>query len=414
MSFLLRRTNRAWAGWRDLDALHSRPNENPIQPPWKRTNTGRTVWLEGNVLKIQDAFETIMQLGGVSYEMQPFTQNWGCEFDLNCDGAVLVQQQFWAACISPTWTSVAFTDLANRPMIAIHRNVGQLGNTLKVMVYHDLNTIETLAETGELSGLMNRTWCRMTILVDRDRLVRAYINGTPLLQQWLPTAYASGPGKRAMNFLNQCTAWSEMKNFVLFDQQSDFQSVAPWSSVYYDDFNRPDGAPGNGWTQQGSNASIVGNSWSVTGGSDSSNGLLRDTGVTSGIQRVEAIVGGNLGPSGGADASLILRATPDGSEGLSANFFSGTIYLSRFTGGLATPTFTDYMSTSEVTVPNGAKAAFACTNQAAWIEVNGQIVLMADVNNKVTTSNSWGGLRVSRRSGSNSHSWNDVRLLTRV
>ncbi|MEU1432116.1 hypothetical protein ABZ412_34120 [Nocardia sp. NPDC005746] len=413
MSFLVRRTGRAWAGWRDLDAVHARPDENPIQPPWRRTNTGRNVWLENNILSIADGLSTPMQLGGVSYEQQPFTSNWGCEMDLNIDGAILIQQQFFAACISPTWTSVAFTDLANRPMVAIHRNVGQVGNTLKVMVYHDLNTIETLAETGELSGLMNRTWCRFTVLVDRDRLVRAYINGVFLIQQWLPSGYASGPGKRAMNFLNQCTAWSMQRNFVLFDQVSDFQSVAPWSEVYADNFNRVNGPPGNGWTQLGTDAAIVNNTWSTTGTTAGSRGLIRDTGVTNGVQRIEGTIGGDLPPSSQADSSLILRTNATGSEGLAANIFSGHLYLAHFTGGLEAPTFSDFENTDEIAVPDGATLAFAVTGQAAWIELNGAIVLMADVNHTVTTTNSWAGLRVERASSSNSASWNDVRILTR-
>ncbi|MGW3545908.1 hypothetical protein ACWDNI_35950 [Nocardia niigatensis] len=412
MSFLLRRTGRAWAGWRDLDTLHSRPDENPIQPPWRSTNSNRAVWLEGNVLKIADGLSTPMQLGGVSYWRMPFTQNWGAEFDLNLDGNVIMEQ-FFAMCISPSWTSVAFTDLKELPMISIYRGVFSATASVRILVYHDLNFHDTLASTQEYSGLMNRSWYRVTILVDRDRLIRVYIGGVFVFQFWLSTALKSGPGRRALNFLNQTTSVSEMKNYVLFDQPSDFQSVAPWSTVHYDDFNRPDGAPGNGWTQQGANAGIVGNSWSVTGTSDTSVGLLRDTGVTNGVQRVEGVIGGNLPPSGGADASLILRAKPDGSEGLAANFFSGHIYLSRFTGGLNNPTFTDYMDTGEITVPNGTKAAFAATDQAAWIELNGGIVLMADVNHKVTTANSWGGARVSRRSGNNSASWNDLRLMTR-
>ncbi|MET8430176.1 hypothetical protein [Nocardia sp. NPDC004860] len=413
MSFLLRRTARAWAGWRDLDALHSRPDENPVQPPWRQTNNSRTVWLENNVLKINDGLSTPMQLGGVSYWQMPFTQNWGCEMDLNIDGNI-IQEQFWAACISPSWTSVAFTDLKELPMIAIYRGVFSSTASIRILVYHDLNFHDTLASTQEYSGLMNRSTYRLTILVDRDRLVRVYVSGTFVFQYWLSTALKAGPGRRALNFLNQTSAWSEQSNFVLFDQQSDFQSVAPWSSVFYDDFNRANGAVSNGWTQQGTNAGIVGNSWSVTGTADTNVGLIRDTGMTSGIQRVEGVIGGNLPPSSGADASLILRAKSDGSEGLSANFYAGHIYLSRFTGGLTNPTYTDYMDTAEVTVPNGATVAFSCTNQAAWIEVNGQIVLMADVNNKVTTSNSWGGLRVSQKSGNNSASWNDVRLLTRT
>lgn len=412
MSFLLRRTGRAWAGWRDLDTLHSRPDENPVQPPWKATNSSRSVWLENNVLKINDGLSTPMQLGGVSYWQMPFTQNWGCQMDLNIDGNI-IQEQFWAACISPSWTSVAFTDLKELPMVAIYRGPFSGTAAVVILVYHDLNFHDLLAQSEQFSGLMNRLTYQLRILVDRDRLLRVYIDGVLRMQYWLSSSMASGPGRRALNFLNQTSAWSEQRNFILFDQPSDFNSVAPWTSVFYDDFNRADGSPGNGWTTQGSNAGIVGNSWSVTGTSDSSTGLIRDTGVTSGIQRVEAVVGGNFGPGTGADASLVARTNATASEGVSANFYSNHIYLSHWTGSLDSPTWIDYMDTAEVPVSAGATVALCCSAQAAWVEVNGQIAVMADLNGRVTLTNSWAGLRVSRRSSTNANSWNDVRLLTR-
>ncbi|MCU1640927.1 MAG: hypothetical protein JWN03_1202 [Nocardia sp.] len=413
MSFLLRRcVPWARAGWRDLDALHSRADEDPIRAPWKRVNSARTVWLESNVLKIKDAFETPLQLGGVSYEQQPFTTNWGTEMELNIDGAVLVQEQFFGAAITNGWNSVGFSDLAHVPLFVIHRSVGSTTNELRVETYDDINNYSVQLEIGPVDGLMNRTWCWLRFHVERDRLVRMYINDVLLLEYWLPTVNKAGPNKRALQFLNQTTAEAWIRNFSVFDRGSDFPTVAPWSSLFYDDFNRS-GAVGNGWTQFGTNAALVNNSWSTTGTTDGSRGLLRDTGVTTGVQRIEAVVGGNLPPNASADCSLILRANSAGSEGLAANFYANTIFLSRLSGSLTSPTFNDFVRTDDVAIPNGALLAFCCSDQAAWVEVNGQVVLMADVISRVTTANSWAGLRVERSSGANSASWNDARILTR-
>lgn len=63
-TYLRRHWPLAVAAWSDLDAYHARPNENPIQPPWKRTNSSRTVQLVSNQLVIADALETPFQVGG--------------------------------------------------------------------------------------------------------------------------------------------------------------------------------------------------------------------------------------------------------------------------------------------------------------------------------------------------------------
>ena len=410
MSWLLRRHwPLAWAGWRDLDAEHARPDENPIQKPWRRTNSNRTVWLENNILKIADAFETIMQLGGVSYEMQAFTPNWGADYDLNIDGDI-IQEQFFGAAITPSWSSVAFTDTANRPIVAVYRPSLSAISRLRIMVYHDLNFIETLAETGTIAGLMNRVWYHVRILVDRDRLVRMYINGTLSMQHWLPAQYSAGPGVRALNFLNQTTAWSEQKNFRLFDHDTIFKTVTQWqNTVKYDDFNRPNGAVANGWTQVGTNAAIVNNTWSTTGTTDGSRALLVDTGA--GAQRVEATIGGNIAPNATAGSSLILRCNADGSGGLMANVFSTAIFIARFTGSLTAPTMIDYTSTP-ISISSGDEIAFSIVGDGAWVEVNGVVVLLADANGLAPATATRAGARVSRRDFADSASWNDIRVLT--
>lgn len=411
MSFLLRRHwPLARAGWRDLDAEHARPDENPIKPPWKRTNMARSVWLQGNELRIADYSETVFQVGGVSYEQMAFTPNWGCEFDLNIDGNI-IQRQFWGGVISPSWTKVGFSDILNQACIVVHRDVTSAVNQIQILVFRNLSTIDTLVATQNYSGLMNRSWWRMTILISRDRLVRVYYNGTMLLQYWLPSDLAAGPGRRAMNFLNQTSATSWQRNFHLFDT-APLYPVISWALAFADDFNRPNGAVGNGWTQLGVNAGLVNQSWSTTGTTDGSRGLIRDTGITSGYQRVEAVVGGNIGPNNASDSSIVLRATADGTSGLVANFYSNSVWIARLTGSLTDPTFLDYTHTGEIAITTGTPVAFSCSPTAAWVEVDGQVVLAADLNGQVPVTNSWAGLRVEREPLLDSASWDEVRVYT--
>lgn len=411
MSWLLRRhMPLARAGWRDIDTNHARPNEDPIQKPWRRTNSNRRVWLEGNVLKIADYSDTVFQVGGVSYEQMCFTPNWGCEFDLNIDGNI-VQAQYWGACISPSWAKVNFGDLIGLPMITVFRDATSAVNTIRIMVYTSLSSIDTLVQTGTMTGLMNRSTYRFKFLVDRDRLVRVYTNNVLRLQFWLPSGYKSGPGRRAVNFVNQTSAWSEQKNFFLFDQSSIFPSGARWEAAYSDTFNRADGAAGSPWTQYGTSASIVSNSWSTTGTSDGSRLLVQNSGSSGGVQRVEAVIGGNIAPNSATEASLIARLNSTGTDGLACNVFSNAIYLARMSSGPTNPTMTDFTRTTEVTVAAGDTVALSVVGDAAWVELNGALVLAADINGTIPVTNSWRGLRVARRSFTNGASWNSVSLL---
>lgn len=411
MSFLLRRhLPWAWAGWRDLDAAHARANENPIQPPWRRTNNSRTVWLESNVLKIQDYSETPMALGGVSFEHQPFTPHWGAEFGLNIDGNI-IQEQFFGMSITSSWTSVAFTDIADEPMIAIHRGVFSATNAIQILVYHALNTIETLASTGDLSGLMNRSWYTFRLQVDMDRLIRVYINDVLRLQYWLPEAYTRGPGKRALNFLNQTSAWSEQKNYRLYDRPSDFEISIGWLvEVIYDSLDRANGAVANGWTVFDTAGQIVSNSYATTGTTAGTRAIIRNTGVSHGTQRVEAHIGGAIAPNNTAYGSLILRTNSTGTTGLAANVFAAGIYISRYTGAITAPTMIDY-DVTETPIVDGDLIAFSANGDRCWVEVNGEVVLLADLNGGSTPTNSWAGLSVGRLSSTNSASWRDARIL---
>ncbi len=402
----------AVAAWSDLDVYHARADENPIRPPWKSTNSSRTVQLVSNQLVIADALETPFQVGGVSYEMMPFTTNYGCEYDLRIDGNI-IQQQFWAMAISPSWAKVGFSDLINLPMVAIWRDVASTTQNIRIIIYRSLAQIDTLAQSGSIDGLINNQWYTLTMLVERDRLIRVYVNGTFCFAYWLPAQYASGVLRRGINMLNQTTNPAYVRNFKLFDRQSDFPTLveADWALTKTDDFDRPDGAVDNGWVQVGTDAGIVGGKWTSTGTANGSRALLTNTGATDGQQRVVGKFGS--APNSTADSSLLLRVSSDGTTGLASNYYNGRIYLSRFTGGLANPTMVDYLS--DAAALDGTETVeFACDAQHAWIKVNGATVLMADLNNQVAVANSWAGARVERTSGTNSPSWDRLSVFRRA
>jgi hypothetical protein len=407
-TYIRRHWPLAVAGWRDLDTYHSRPDENPIRPPWKRTNSSRTVQLISNQLVIANALETPFQVGGVSYEMMPFTPNFGCEYDIRIDGNI-IQQQMWLMAISPSWAKVGFTDLINLPMVAIWRDPASTTQNIRIVIYRSLAQIDTLAQSGNIDGLINNNWYRLKMLVERDRLIRVYVNDTIYFAYWLPEQYKSGPLARGINMLNQTTNPAYIRNFVLYDRQSDFPTMvdADWALVKSDDFQRADGAVGNGWTQVGTDAGIVGGKWASTGTANGSRALLTNTATTDGRQRVVGRFGS--APNGTADSSLLLRVAADRSTGLAANYYNGRIYLSRFTGGVTNPTMLDYQS--DAAALNGTETVeFACDAQHAWIEVNGATAVMADLNNQVPIADSWAGARVERTSGTASPSWDSLAV----
>ncbi|MBF5002406.1 hypothetical protein IRT45_35405 [Nocardia sp. BSTN01] len=371
-------------------------------------NSNRPVQLVNNQLVIADALATPFQVGGVSYEMMPFTPNYGCEFEIRIDGNI-IQQQFFAMALSSSWTKVGFSDLTEVPMIAVWRDVASTTQNLRVIVYRNVATIDTLAQSGSINGLINNNWYRIAMWVERDRFVRVYINNTLYFAYWLPAQYKTGLLRRGINLLNQTTNPAYIRNFILYDRKSDFPTMvaADWALQHSDDFSRADGAVNGGWTQYGTAAGIVGGKWSSTGTTNGSRGLVSDTGATDGRQRVEGVFGS--APNGTADSSLLLRVSADGSTGLAANYYSGAIYLARFTGGLTNPTMLDYQNTP-ITLDGTQPAAFSCDAQHAWIEIGGQTVLMADLNGAVPVADSWAGARVERTSGVNSPSWDALSV----
>ncbi|WP_280357060.1 hypothetical protein [Nocardia otitidiscaviarum] len=412
--FLLRRNlPHAWAGWYDDFTSYS-PGDvvGKNYWPWVHLGGGRS--FINNVAELVVTEQVVNDDGrGPSYEWQPFTKNWGFETEVWYPVEGLDNQLFTMG-FTNSWSQVGaqFQDVC---LILLYHDVG---GTDKVQYREAASMwgppqkqVTWPSPIGQFYGktLNVRVWC------DNDEWIRVWLNGSYVGSTMVTPNYALGPGRRCMRFMNRSYCNAYVREVDHYDRSSSIPPKTVWTSVVFsDDFDRADGPVGNGWTQIGSNAEIVNNSWSTISTTNGSRGLIRDIGVTSGRVRVEATVGGNIGPSSSSDSSLILLSNAAGTAGLAANIFSGSLYISRFSSSLSDdpPTFSDLDSrTDGVTVAAGDKVAFSLYNAALWIEVNDVPLLYAYTTfATVPVTNSWAGLRVGRRSGADSNSWNDVTI----
>ncbi|MCM6778017.1 hypothetical protein NDR87_31020 [Nocardia sp. CDC159] len=415
MSFLLRRNlPLAWAGW--LDDF-KRPPENPVKRPWVHLGDGTTADINAlEELHIPSNYAS-NNAGGESYEFQPFTPNSGFEMEFWWPVEGLAAQGF-GLYFTDTWARVGAT-FANAVGVRLwHRAEGLGGEEVYFVEY------PSIFESGTFLGVFQSpvpffgNTLTLRVWFDDDRWMRAWLNGNFIGARTIEPTFRLGPGRRCIRTSNTalCDAWVRWVDH--YDRPSSIPSAQVWSSVFYDDFNRANGDPGNGWTQIGTNASIQNNSWSTTGTTDGSRGLIRDTGIASGKIRIEATVGGNTGINNTADSGLVLCSNSAGTQGLCANIFGNRVFLSRFSTALSSnpPTFTDFDAMqSGIAIGNGDLLAFSVYNGNAWLEVNGERVLYATgIHSVVPATNSYAGLRVERASSNNSNAWNDVRIYSGV
>lgn len=410
--FLLKRSPPwAWAGWIDD---FNRPVEVPIQQPWGLWGSSGGAEINNlQEMRVINSTRDLMLAGGPSYEFMPFTPNYGIEYEVwwpsstgfVADALMLFLMENYSK-VGRSLSNLTIVGLWNRPAID--------GQTVKISTLpgYPSSVDFTHLASGASPVAFNGNAVHLKILVDADALVRCYVNNQIVCQALLTGDYKTGPGRRGVNISSfGPDAW--FRWIKVYDRPSIIPNPDAWISQFYDDFNRANGAPGNGWTQMGAEGQIVSGSYSMTGGTNGSRAIIRNTGVTTGRQRVEAIAGGANGVSDTRDSSLVLRCNAEGTQGLSLNFFSNHAYLARFSTSLngGSVTFHDFVDTG-VTVNNGDKLAFSAIGDTAWGEINGNIVIIAgNVSAVVPETNSYAGLRVER-DGDYSHSWNDFRFLT--
>lgn len=407
--FLLRRSRPwVWAGWVDNFA---RSPETPIRQPWAR-------WGSGPLASINSIEEMELPpvsgttLGGVSYEYQPFTPNYGMEYEvwwpvigLGESALSLFIMQNWAR-VGIDWTNTLGVRLFHQPAGS--------GDTIRIQQWDDLDSFSDDVAVAGSPVAFNGNTITIKVWVDEDQFVRVWCNNTLVAAGNLEDDFKTSWQRRGMNFMNQSAVSAWFRWIAIYDRGSSFPAFNRWSSIFYDDFGRADGAVGNGWTQIGSNAALRSGTWATINTTDGSRGLLRDTGITSGKVRIEGTVGGFINPNATADSGLVLCSNSAGTQGLCANIFSNKLYIARYSSALSNnpPSFTDYSDkTTGVTVANGDKVAFCVYDGNAHVEINGVKRLFAtNIHSVVPATNSYAGLRVERDSSNNSLSWNDVHI----
>ena len=409
MSFLIRRNlPRAWAGW--YDSFDTYP-VGALRKPWVHLGDGTAADINAlGELHIPSNAGTV-NAGGESYAYQPFTPNWGVDLEFWFPVEGFLAQGF-SLYFTDSWTRIGATFANVVGVRCVHAPLND-GETIRVATF--ATPISSPTELAVYPSpvtyfgttLTLRVWC------EGDEYLRLWLNGNFVGSVMIPPAYKLGPDRRCLRFLDSalCDVW--MRWIYHYDRPSSVPNPNVWVPSFTDNFNRSDGAVGNGWTQIGTDAAIVSNSWATTGTNNGSRGLIRDTGLTTGRVRIEATIGGAIAPNTTASASLILCSTAAGSSGLAASVFSDRLYLSYFSSVLSgnPPTFTDYRGlTSGVTVAAGDRIAFSTYGGMIWVEINGAPRLYAVTSE--FNAQTYAGLRVARSSSVNSASWNDVTIYT--
>ncbi|MFD3594257.1 hypothetical protein ACFWU5_16135 [Nocardia sp. NPDC058640] len=405
MSFLIRRNlPRAWAGWSDS---FQRPPQNPLQHPWKHLGGGESFI---NALEELVCTQQIVNDDGrgPSYEWMPFTPNWGFEANIYYPVEGIDNQIFMMG-FTNTWVNVAAT----------------FQNVFGVWLYHELGGGDYI-QTGEVPSMWSpiqnrRSWpapggnfigrdLNIRIWIENDEYARIWLNNTYVGSSMISPGWKLGPGRRCMRFMNRSYCNTYVRHVNHYDRPGTVPPKSVWSTVFYDDFNRADGAADNGWTQLGTDAGIVSNRYTHTGTNNNSVGLIRNVGNLDGRARIECVV---RNPSG-VDGSLMLFCNAAGDQALVANVFNNHVYLARMTSSVnGTPGFFDFQD-GGVAIADGDTLTFTVYDEMSWLEVNGIPKLYAgNVHNVVPHTNAYAGLRV-RRNGSDSVKFDDVRIYSGI
>lgn len=411
MSFLVRRNvPRAWAGYKD--DFTSYPEGDVVGQaywPWVHLGGGRSYI--NNIDELVVTEQVVNDDGrGPSYGWQPFTPNWGFECEVWYPVEGLDNQHFFIV-FTDSWSKVAPTKFQKAAAVGLKHELGGADN-VAYAEFPDMftpfgNLYTWPPPGGAFSGrtLTVRVWC------ENDEWLRIWLNGSYVGSVMPSAQYKLGPTRRAVRLVNRsyCNVWVRRTDH--YDRPPTVPPKSVWSSIFYDDFNRPDGAAGNGWTQLGTDAGITSGRYVHSNANNNSVGLQRNVGNLNGRARIEAIV---RNPSSSADSSLMLFMNAAGDQALTANIYSGHLYLGRLTSNVSgTPSFFDF-SDRAVTIADGDKISFSVYDEICWVEKNDIPVLYAgNVHNVVPATNAYAGLRV-RRQDSNSAAFEDVRIYSGV
>lgn len=420
MSWFLKRAQAlARQGWRDD---FTRADEAAIKQPWRPWGSSVTADLVGNRMRINDA--DWFQTGGIGYEYQPLTPNWGIEFRTEFSsytaggsGDIGIKLN-----ISNNWTQGAASK-RYIPVISMYFDGGgdDPDHRYIRIMQRDTESVFAFGSDGASAELSQAEWAQphdWKVRCFNDKTFAIWMDGVVRVVFTLSdSAYFPATGTRAVNFQKVGDADCFIDNFAIYDLLVPLPVAAQWTSQFYDDFNRSNNATiGNGWTKVGANAAISSNAYATTGTTDGSRGIYQSVPLPSGNMRLETVWGGPNNVTTLQCSSLIGRMNSAGSLGIAANFFSDKIYIAKMTGSLSSPTFVGLAVSDSLpaNVANGAKYALCIYGDEAWVEdTAGNFLVFADgINAASPDSNHYFGARVQRGFFINSQSFNDYRALT--
>lgn len=419
MSFLLKRSDPwVYAGWYDSFNNYS---AGPVVQPWRHMGDGSSSFDGAGQLLVGANFTTVTG-GGPGYEFEPFTPAWGIEFDMiwPVEGAAA---QAIRTGILKSWKEIGD---AFKQVVEILVGTAPLGSgpVVNVVLSSEwMNPGRTVLLERSLpfdprdkagAPINVRVW------VDYDKILRIWVDGTYIGAAAIPDGYIFHDGRRAVRFLNASLAELRLQWIYAYDRQSDLPDLGPvpWgNAIFADNFNRSNGAVGNGWTSIGTAQGIVSNSWTKTGGSDGKTAIIRNSGVTTGAQRVVVKIGGSIGLNGTATSGAILRCNSAGTSGLVMDIRSGSVWIRQFNAALNSNDllYAEWMRIN-TTFTNGEEIAFSCAGNTAWVErvSDNSLIGITSFGHLPETTHTYFGLRNERTPFNNSHSWDDIKFYTYI
>ncbi|WP_410877337.1 hypothetical protein [Nocardia sp. A7] len=429
MPWLLKRS-RPLSKQGKLDPF-DRANENPPKQPWRPWGDSTPAEILDNKLIIRDSgsFWSLGPRGGWGSEYYPLTANWGIEWSMNMNPVGVLTPRVFSLFLGKNWinggdpTAVKYQVLFRWEHYTTTNNDDETEHHYAVSLWLDDKDSaidqprKVSYDMGNSANLMApHTW---RIKCVNDNTFILWMDG---IVRWVYTipagleggGFLRGPGLRAQA-MRATFCEAEIEDWFVYDY------VAPppvWSSdVFYDNFNRANGAPANGWTTVGSDVVINSNSLGLAGGllSDGNRGAWRSGApLSTGNMRLSVTLGGAHGLSSSQDSSVVGRINSAGTLGICLNIFSNKIYIAKFTGSLSSPTFTD-LGMDELTLNNGDVLNYVITGDEAWVEYAGEILLYVDgINAHSPESNRGYGVRFKRAAFVNSVAFNDFRVQVKV
>lgn len=446
MGFLLRRSPaRALAGWYDT---FDRPNESPVKAPWAFWGNVADFSIVSNRLKLAaetDPARGGTADGGIAYEHQPLTENWGFEFTRAPIGTTSVSssnETYQTVWIDKNWTEGgAASSTVYQVYLQLQAKYSEdeddEGNVDKDMDRRvRLMTREkgtgsiftppdsTGSDSVTVGAIAWAAALSIRIHVYSDRYMIGWINGYPeLLLDLYDPNYRFGPKKRSANFAQISGLVASIDDFKTYDLPVGLRTN--WTSEFFDDFNRANGTTvGNGWDQISNGTfGINNNALSMTSSFSGSDGFRQvRRGPFPQDVRIEFVFGGGTGDLTLAIRSAILaRMNAAGTKGIAMIAHPRSVTIHGFTWNGSPGTAPSYTGPTQPILAVGTDyvelghlLSFNIVGDIAWVfnHTLDRLIAFRDGIDALAGSNDgWVGAFIARNAFVNSAPINEIRVL---